>query len=218
MHITFVRHGQSTGNAGIPATDLALMPLTALGQQQAEDVAASWQSGPSRVVSSPYVRARQTAEPTSQRFAIAPVDVWPIHEFTYLEPSRWNGTSREERRPVVDAYWAKADPGYVDGPGAESFSDVLRRAEDALARLVALRSPDAAGKGTDVALFSHGQFIQAVRMTLMFPGASDAQKMASFWPFDQRSPVRNGQKVELAWGHGGLKLVETGAPADLDSA
>ena len=41
MHITFVRHGQSTGNAGIPTTNLALMPLTVLGQQQAEAVPAS---------------------------------------------------------------------------------------------------------------------------------------------------------------------------------
>ena len=200
MRVTFVRHGQSTGNAGQPTDDLASMPLTALGWRQAGAVAASWRAAPAQWVSSPYLRARQTAEPSCNRFPAAPLAVWPIQEFTYLEPSRWNGTSRAQRRPSVEAYWRRAEPDFVDGPGAESFSNVLRRAETALARLSALAG------AVDAVLFSHGQFIQAVRLTVMVPGASDAQKMAQFWPLDQRAPVLNGQKVALAWAHGAWTL------------
>src|SRR3546814_5730649 len=35
---------------------------------------------------------RQTAAPTIARFPGVPVEVWPIEEFTYLQPARWNGT------------------------------------------------------------------------------------------------------------------------------
>lgn len=57
----------------------------------------------------------------------------------------------------LERYWTDADPTYCDGDGAESFGTLLRRAEAALARLAALPSPDLAY------VFSHGQFIQAVR-------------------------------------------------------
>ena len=36
-----------------------------------------------------YLRTQQTAQPTIERFPEVPVAVWPIQEFTYLEPSRW---------------------------------------------------------------------------------------------------------------------------------
>lgn len=212
MRVTFVRHGQSTSNAGEMVHDLDEICLTDLGWQQAKAVAASWTAAPSYIISSPFLRAMQTAEPTCERFAAKLTAVWPIQEFVYLQPSHWIGTTREQRRPTVDAYWQRADPDFVDGPGAESFANVLRRAEAALARVTAL--PDNA---TPV-LFSHSQFIQAMRLTLMFPGATDAQKMASFWPFDQRSPVLNGQKVELVSAHGELKLVDTVGSAALDVA
>lgn len=210
MRITFVRHGQSTSNAGEQVLDIDAIRLTDLGRRQAEAVAASWMAAPSHIVSSPYLRALQTAEPTCERFAAKLTAVWPIQEFVYLQPSHWVGTTREQRAPTVEAYWQRADPCSVDGPGAESFANVLRRAEAALALLAGL--PDHA---TPV-LFSHSQFMQAVRMTLMFPEASDAQKMASFWPFDKRSPIANGQKVELIRADGGFTLVEPDGSMALD--
>ncbi|WP_084217336.1 histidine phosphatase family protein [Xenophilus azovorans] len=194
MRVTFVRHGQSTGNAGQPTRDLVAMPLTPLGTAQARQVAAGWAGEPTHIVSSPFLRARQTAEPTCVRFPGVPMAIWPIHEFTYLSPARWVDTTRAQRRPAVEAYWAQGDPAHVDGEGAESFSQVLRRAEQALARLAALP------EDTEVFLFSHGQFMQAVRLTVERPGEADADKMARFWPFEQRSPVLNCQKLVLDRG------------------
>ncbi|MBX4390115.1 hypothetical protein K4H03_28970, partial [Mycobacterium tuberculosis] len=56
-----------------------------------------------------------------------PVEVWPIAEFTYLQPARWNGTRSAERMPHLERYWSAADPDYCDGEGAESFATLLRR-------------------------------------------------------------------------------------------
>ncbi|MCL1962490.1 MAG: histidine phosphatase family protein, partial [Desulfovibrionaceae bacterium] len=92
MKAVFIRHGQSTGNAGVPCHDLASIELTDLGHEQARDIAGSWTEAPSLIVTSPYLRTRQTAAPTMERFPDVPVEVWPIEEFTYLQPSRWNGT------------------------------------------------------------------------------------------------------------------------------
>jgi broad specificity phosphatase PhoE len=84
MRATFIRHGQSTGNAGIPCHDLALLELTELGWRQSREVAASWTETPDLIVTSPYLRTQQTAAATIERFPNVPVEVWPIQEFTYL--------------------------------------------------------------------------------------------------------------------------------------
>src|SRR3546814_12324646 len=68
MRAIFIRHGQSTGNAGVPCDDLGAIELTELGQEQAREVAASWTQAPALIVTSPYTRPRQTAAPTIARF------------------------------------------------------------------------------------------------------------------------------------------------------
>jgi broad specificity phosphatase PhoE len=125
MRVIFIRHGQSTGNAGIPCHNLALLELTELGWRQSREVAASWTETPDLIVNSPYFRTQQTAAATIARFPDVPVEVWPIQEFTYLQPSRWNGTLSSERMPYLERYWAAADPEYCDGAGAESFATML---------------------------------------------------------------------------------------------
>lgn len=157
MRVIFIRHGESTGNAGVPCHDLGAIELTELGGEQAREVAASWIEAPALIVTSPYTRTQQTAAPTIARFPGVPVEVWPIEEFTYLQPARWNGTRSAERMPHLERYWSAADPDYCDGEGAESFATLLRRCEAALARLAAM--PPA----SLVYVFGHGQFIQAAR-------------------------------------------------------
>lgn len=147
MRAVFIRHGQSTGNASVPCTDLATIELTELGWNQAREVAAGWIETPALIVTSPYLRTQQTAAPTIERFPAVPVETWPIEEFTYLQPARWNGTRSAERMPHLERYWADADPAYCDGEGAESFAALLRRAEAALARLAVLPPPSLSGKG-----------------------------------------------------------------------
>jgi broad specificity phosphatase PhoE len=191
MRAVFIRHGHSTANAGVPSDDLALIELTELGRGQAADLAAAWTERPSLIVTSAYVRTRQTAEPTIRRFPDVPVEIWPIHEFTYLESSRWNGTLKADRLPHMVRYWEQADPGYCDGAGAESFAMLLRRAEVALKHLQEL--PECAL----VYVFSHGQFIQAVRSLVTESELSDREKMRRFWTKGEPPVIDNTQLVWL---------------------
>ena len=199
MQATFIRHGQSTGNAGIPAHDLALLELTELGWRQSKEIAAGWTEMPSLIVTSPYLRTQQTAAATIARFPNVPVEVWPIQEFTYLQPSRWNGTRSSERMPYIERYWAEADPEYCDGEGAESFAALLKRAQTALDRLAAMP------EDVLVYVFSHGQFVQAVRSVVIDAELSERDKMRKFW--GKGSPaISNAELVELsvadgAWRH-----------------
>ncbi len=98
MRAIFIRHGQSTGNAGIPCHDLALIELTEQGWAQSREVAAGWTETPDRIVTSPYLRAQQTATAKIAHFLNVPVEIWPIQEFTYLQPCRWNGTLSFQRQ------------------------------------------------------------------------------------------------------------------------
>ncbi len=203
MRAIFIRHGQSTGNAGIPCDDLASIPLTELGWGQSREVAAGWTETPDLILTSPYLRTRQTATATIERFPNVPVGVWPIEEFTYLQPSRWNGTLSSERMPYLERYWNEADPEFCDGDGAESFSTLLlHRAEIALDRLQALPAEPL------VYVFSHGQFIQAMRSLVVDSKLSDREKMQKFW--GKGSPaIANAERVELQTEVGVWEAIKT---------
>ncbi|WP_093385421.1 histidine phosphatase family protein [Variovorax sp. OV329] len=185
MNVVFVRHGESTGNAGLPTNDLSSIELTEQGVAQARSIALGWSESPDVIATSPYLRTKQTAAPSASRFPNAAVHVLPMEEFTYLEPSRWNGTSRSSRLPHIEAFWSTADPMYCDGPGAESFSTLLLRVQTTLGRLNVLPQESL------VYAFSHGQFMQAMRLRLMHPTWSSKQLMEHFWTFDKDNPIPN---------------------------
>ena len=190
MKAIFIRHGQSTGNAGIPCDNLALLELTEKGWHQAEEVAAEWNQEPSLIVTSPYLRTEQTSQPTLRRFPNAPVEVWSIQEFTYLQPSRWNGTLSVDRMPFIERYWAAADPEFCDGEGAESFSSLLSRVKATLTRLEGLPA------SALVYLFSHGQFIQATRSLVNKPTQTGGERMREFWK-PGVTAIRNAELLAL---------------------
>ena len=197
MRAVFIRHGQITGNAGMPCHDLATIELTEKGWSQARQVADDWAEAPALIVTSPFLRTRQTATPTIERFPDVPVEVWPIEEFTYLQPSRWNGTLAADRAPHLEQYWGVADPAYCDGEGAESFGALLRRAETALARLASLPSPG------PVYVFSHGQFIQAVRAVVTESELDDRGKMLRFWRKGEPPAIGNAERIAFESAGGG---------------
>ena len=181
-----VRHGESAANAGIATTDPATIPLTPAGRDQAQEVAIAFSQRPNLIVVSLYLRTRQTAEPTMDRFPDVLVETWPVQEFTYLSPGRCVATTAEQRRPLVDAYWRRCDADHTDGPGAESFSAMLDRVRDLRHRL-------ATHPAGCIVVFTHGQVMQALRLLDAYPGDADRELMARFLEFDRHSPVHNGQ-------------------------
>ena len=91
---------------------------------------------PDLIVTSPYLRAQQTAMCTIGRFPDTVTGIWDcVHEFVYLAPATCVGTTSQQRRPRVINYWRKLDPDYVDGEGAESYRQLIGRIERTLSLL-----------------------------------------------------------------------------------
>jgi broad specificity phosphatase PhoE len=199
--IILVRHGESVANAGGKTADHVSNPLTTVGRAQSKDFAQRLDCEPTLFVTSPFLRAQQTAEPLRERFPDVPVEEWPIYEFNFLEPSRHHNTSEADREPHAVKYWQRVDPEFTDGPGAESFSDFLDRAREAIRRLES-RKP-----GDCVVLFTHGFFMQAFRLVLLFPDASDAELMSNFRRFHNVNLIRNTESLEFELRGGKVRLI-----------
>ena len=199
--ILLVRHGQSVANAGGKTADNITNPLTDLGRMQSLDFAERLDCKPTLFVVSPFLRAQQTAEPLRRRFPHVPVEEWPVQEFTFLEPAHYTNTSEEYREPHALAYWQRQDPAFLDGPGAESFVQFLDRAREAIHRLVS------ANPGGCIVIFTHGFFMQAFRLVLLFPNATDAGLMSNFQRFHLVNLIQNTDSLEFAIRNGKIRLI-----------
>ncbi|RMP59123.1 hypothetical protein ALQ18_02173 [Pseudomonas marginalis pv. marginalis] len=184
-HVRLIRHGESAANAGEASLDHASIPLTPKGVEQACLVAGTFVQTPDLIVASPFSRAQATAMQTVAAFPSVPFEIWPIQEFTYLEPARCINTSVAHRRDWVEAYWAKADPTFADGEGAESFLDFISRAQSLLDRL-------AEHPAHDIVVFSHGQIINAVAWLIeRNPLTIDGQAMTEWREYEITNHVPN---------------------------
>ena len=124
-----IRHGESTANAGILSPYSSKTSLTAKGHQQAQQVADHFAVAPDLIVLSPFLRARQTAQPTIERFPHVKCEEWPVQEFTYLSTDQHRRMTALERNLRVFWYWKRRNPHGVDGEGAESFVQLFSRVE-----------------------------------------------------------------------------------------
>jgi broad specificity phosphatase PhoE len=145
---------------------------------------------PDLIVISPYLRARQTAVPTLNRFPNVPHEEWPVNEFTYLNPIRYQGTTGTERRPFALAYWERNDPQEKEGGAGESFAELLARVQEIVTRL---RQHPA----EFIAVFSHGLFLRALIWSVMI-GITEAtpQSMKQYHHFIQALQIPNGAVVK----------------------
>lgn len=190
-HVRLIRHGESAANAGEASSDHASIPLTPKGVEQAHLVARVFAQAPDLIVASPFSRAQATAMQTVAAFPSVPFEIWPIHEFTYLEPARCINTTVAQRRAWVEEYWAKSDPAFTDGEGAESFLDFISRAQSFLDRI-------AEHPAQEVAVFSHGQLINAVAWLIECrPQKIDGQAMAEWREYEITNHVPNCSGYKL---------------------
>jgi probable phosphoglycerate mutase len=204
--IILVRHGQSVTNAGGRAADQVSNALTELGRAQARQFAQALDCKPTRIVVSPFLRAQQTSEPLRQRFPDVPVEEWPVQEFSFLNPALHRGTSEVDRESHVVAYWQREDPAYSNGPEAESFTSLLDRARETIRRL-ADRRLATRDVGGCIVVFTHGFFMQAIRLVLLFPNATDAELMANFQRFHLFNLIQNIGSLELEVRDGRIQLI-----------
>lgn len=140
----FVRHGESEANAGGRFAGQTDSPLTALGRQQAEAVAAALADVRfDRVVSSDLSRARDTATAIARRQGL---DVEAIRELREIDMGEAAGKQFENARQHPD--WTP--DGFLRWPGGESLEEALGRALAVLDHLVR-ESP-----GRTICIVGHG--------------------------------------------------------------
>jgi broad specificity phosphatase PhoE len=148
-----VRHGESAGNvardaayaSGLAVIDIAErdvdVPLSALGERQARAL-GEWFAArvddeqPTAVLTSPYLRARETANAIRDAGGVAPVAPTVIDErlrekeFGVLD--RLTKLGIEQRFPDQAALRARIGKFYFRPPGGESWCDVILRLRSVL--------------------------------------------------------------------------------------
>jgi broad specificity phosphatase PhoE len=189
--IFLVRHGQSS--AQVSETVIASYgktPLTALGRQQAQTFANSITSPPGLIVSSPFVRAQETATFLHVKFPFVPFETWDVHEFTYLDPVKCFMTTREQRRPWREEYIKRCDPLEKAWNDAESFSEFAQRTKAFLEKAKRLEVETAY-------VFTHAYFIRLVQMISKETPQDDKMLMRKFLAEFRNRRIGNCEMIEF---------------------
>ena len=183
--IYLIRHGESTANVGERSDSHDGIPLTEKGRQQAILVADRARV-PRDIVTSKYLRTKQTAAPTMRMFPSAYVHEWAVEEFTYLNPDKYVRSTYEEREAARNEYWTRADPYYRSGGVAESFADLRNRVQGLIACA-------RAAADDRVMVFTHSRFMVAVLWFSMFEHriALSAKSMNHFERFNHVIRIPN---------------------------
>jgi broad specificity phosphatase PhoE len=201
--VLLVRHGESQSNAGLATPDPVKVALTSLGHKQAKQVATFLKEYTplNLIVTSPYLRTKQTAGPTRQLFLTAAVEEWEVQEFTYLSSMHQEQSTTEDRKPLVEIYWSMCEPSFTDSsypysilnPHAESFKVFIWRVQAFIRRLRELDN-----KCQNIAVFSHEQFIAAALWWIeRRPTQITPDTMRDFRHFFKQNRLPNGGIVEL---------------------
>ena len=189
-----IRHSESCANAGIPTSNPATIPLTAKGIEQAKKISQCFKQNPSLIVTSPYLRCKQTSYYTSLQYPEANVVEWAVQEFTFLSPTRCQRTTEEERQPMVQDFWKRNDPFYVDGDGAESFSIFINRVWSFVDKLYSQEDEF-------IVVFTHGLFIYALIWSLLTRDKEVSIKsMSKFYAFSSTFIIPNGSIFKFEVG------------------
>ena len=177
FEVYFLRHGETTWNrAKLLQGAVAGTVLTERGERMAEATAAGMSAAGvsfDRVYTSPYLRARRTAEIVAERGGFArPVDEPRIREMCF---GRYEGLKYGRGRYVDDNQrrFFEGEAGYVpQGEGAESFAQVQARIRDFLAR--ELKPLD--GKVKRVLCVAHSLVLKALVLELADASAPASAK------------------------------------------
>ena len=192
--VMLIRHGESESNIGLPSLSPELVPLTPNGRFQAKCIAQRLEAQrPDLIVISSFLRSKETAEPAQKLLNVPIVVDLLVHEFTYLASWRNEYSTTEDRKPIVETYWEIAEPHLLDGPGAESFQQFIKRVWDVKEQL-------RASQYQRIAVFTHEQFILAFRWLLEQERDSsyvDQDDMRDFRRYLLENPVPNGKMIPI---------------------
>jgi broad specificity phosphatase PhoE len=135
--VTLVRHGQTERSAVGMYSGQLDVPLTATGREQAHRTAARLaDAGVDAVVTSPLIRARDTAQAIADA---AGVPLTVDERFIEIDYGPFEGLDREGARARFGAAFEnyRADPFGAPVPGMEPLEQALERARAATADALA---------------------------------------------------------------------------------
>lgn len=195
--LILVRHGETSWSRTMKHTSWTELPLTPVGEQQAEAVAPVLAARRvSLAVTSPLQRAVRTAELAGLSPTFTDED---LHEWDYGAYEGITTLEIHQERPDWDLWSDGVPTGPPEHPG-ESPQEVSDRADRVLAKVDrALRDADLDGQGGDVVLVGHAHFLRALTARrLGLPVASGA-----LFRLDTGSVSRlgteHGRPVVSAW-------------------
>jgi broad specificity phosphatase PhoE len=185
--LILVRHGESTGNAEGRLLGRIDSPLTHRGLEQARSLADTV-AGADRLISSPLVRARDTAEALGTGLPVEIDERWV--EVDYGE---FDGRKLTDIPAEVWRMW-RSDPAFVP-PGGESLASAGARVRGACEELFA--DPDGAARGDGtVVVVSHVSPIKAAACWSLGMGDEGAWRLY----------LANASATRITWGRGGPVL------------
>jgi broad specificity phosphatase PhoE len=162
----FLRHGQTDWNARDLAQGNVETCLNATGLAQAEAAAVKLrQRGIGRIVSSPLMRARETAEVVGEALGIVPVYDPDLREAAY----------GIEEGKVMSLWFDEWVAGRFTPEGAESFEALMERAARGINRHL-----EPQGEGP-VLVVAHGALFRAVRAVMGLPRDVRTPNATPFW-------------------------------------
>ena len=151
----FIRHAESTTNAGTATTPAELIdpPLTALGQQQALDLVDALAGYDiTTIYTSAYQRTQLTIAPTAAALGLTPIADARTNEWYFGDVTNVADFGNANLGGVIGA-WASGDTGAkADLPNSESLDDMAARVLPAWEEIVAAHKDE---EGT-VLLIGHG--------------------------------------------------------------
>jgi probable phosphoglycerate mutase len=199
--VWFIRHGESMANAGEIAIDRGSTVLTPKGHEQAKAASLRVTKRPDLIVVTPYIRTQLTAQPLRVRYPDVPCETFDLYEYSALSEKNYVGRTSLQRTPQMKAIWERNDPYYNDGPGAESFSDMVGRIMAAVERLRTY-------KNKFIVVYAHGYIVQATRLLLGKPGLSAKEIMRLLPYYMEHSPIENCAILRVEMDHKATRIHE----------
>jgi broad specificity phosphatase PhoE len=164
--------------------------LTDTGILQSEQVADCIDFKPELIVHSPYLRAKQSAQPAIYRFPEVIVDEWPVQEFIYLPHEKYLNSTQAERQTEVDDYWQQCDPQQKNADEAESFVEFIDRMEQFIENLK--------HHNERVIVFTHGHVIRTIIWKIITGRLQkDKKGMAQYRSLRHALPIPNAAILKI---------------------
>ena len=187
MSIFLIRHAESEANINGKTLSHASIALSENGHIQAQNLCSTLPKI-DHVMVSKYLRTQQTAAPILEKYKLDFEVNEHLHEFSYLSEQKCANTNLNDRKAWVNAYWDKMDCQHRDADDAESFEDLYLRVQAFHYKLKAVAGHYAEN---NLAVFSHGQFLQLLIMQIQQPRSLTKELMKQFRADLVQQPIKN---------------------------